>query len=139
MAINHDIEVLMKEVDDEFSPSLSSRMIISEYIAKLVNNATIFSVYEHGCLTAFAAMYCNDFTTKTGFLAMIAVGKNSRGKGLGFNLLQMCVQHLKKLGFVTFKLEVYKNNKNAIAQYSRFGFDVIDETDTSIFMALSVA
>jgi len=139
MKIASEIELFLYDIDNDFSPPLSSRMNIANYAAKIIEKATIFSINDQGRLNAFVAVYCNDTDRKFAYLTIMAVGKQYRGKGIAFILLRTCIEYLKMLNFNYLKLEVYKNNPRAIAIYKNFGFEIIDENNTSFFMRLSIS
>ncbi|HRY48632.1 MAG TPA: GNAT family N-acetyltransferase [Candidatus Paceibacterota bacterium] len=138
MTIIDDIAALLQEVDDEFVPSLSSRINVGQYAEKIARKATVFCIYDEGILCAFASVYCNDTEHKRAYLTMIAVGKRYQGKKIGVNLLKSSIQHLRGIGISTLHLEVYKNNNRAIDLYKKVGFDIMDETENSYFMRLQI-
>ena len=138
MELNADLQELLDEVDDEYVPRLSSRVNLSEYVSKIVNNASVFAIYENRRLSAFAAVYCNDMSNKSAYLTMIAVRKGCRGRGLALSLLKSSLQYLRGLQFSLLKLEVYKNNSRAFGIYRKLGFEIIDESSSSLFMQVRI-
>lgn len=55
----------------------------------------------------------------------IAVAPNSRGRGIGSQLLEHLVGHARAAGARRLQLEVKAGNDEAIALYRRFGFEVL--------------
>jgi ribosomal-protein-alanine N-acetyltransferase len=136
MPFNNRIIGLLSELSEEFNPPLSSVVDISSYTLKIVNNAKIISFHERGELIAFIAFYCNDMNDKIGYMSMLAVAKEMRGKGLAINLITSSIDVLKNEGFKIYRLEVYKSNIKAITLYERFGFAIISELIFSYVMEL---
>lgn len=136
MPFSNRIIGLLSELSEEFNPPLSSVVDISSYTLKIVNNAKIISFHERGELIAFIAFYCNDMNDKIGYMSMLAVAKEMRGKGLAINLITSSIDVLKNEGFKIYRLEVYKSNIKAITLYERFGFAIISELIFSYVMEL---
>jgi ribosomal protein S18 acetylase RimI-like enzyme len=136
MGLKTEIESLLKQIDNDFVPSLSTRLVINEYAEKIQKNATIFSTHQGGELQAFIAVYCNDRSSLTAFMTILAVAQKHRNSGLASNLIESSIRFLKKLGFKTYRLEVYKSNTSAIKLYEKFNFMKVAETNTSIYLEL---
>lgn len=128
------LKKLLTEIDNEFTPRLSSRVNIDDYIIKISKNSTIIPIYDNGNLNAFIAFYCNDYKNRVAYLTMLAVGKDERNKGLGRLLVTTAIEYLKKIEFKYFRLEVSALNKKAIGVYSKSGFKVYEEKQGSYFM-----
>ena len=136
MQFTSELEFLLKEIDADFDPPLSSSLNLAEYAEKIYKNATIFSVHEAGKLVASMAVYSNDPNRQIAFGTMLAVAKSHRVYGLGPNLIKTTVDYLKKKSFKSFKLEIYKTNPRVINLYKRFKFNVVGETSSSVFVEL---
>ncbi|MBS1745657.1 MAG: GNAT family N-acetyltransferase [Bacteroidetes bacterium] len=128
------IKQLLHEVDYEFNPNLSSRLVMDDYVEKIIFHSMIVPVYENGALNAFISFYCNDYKNLSAFLSMIVVKSHCRGKGLAKSLIEFAIGYLKNNGFKNLKLEVDKKNGKAITLYKEFGFIVINETGNSFLM-----
>ncbi|CAM4159671.1 GNAT family N-acetyltransferase [Roseateles saccharophilus] len=133
-----EIESLLKEVDDEFIPSLSSLVNLAEYSQKLHKNATIFSNHDRGKLVALLAVYRTDTVNKVAYCPMLAVAKTHRSYGLGASLVRSAIELLKKTEFRIFRLEVYKTNLGVLAFYKKLGFSIESETESSVFLELNL-
>lgn len=136
MKFNLEIEGLLKKIDSDFIPPLSSSVNLADYSNKLYENATIFSVHDKGELVAMMAVYCNDVINHIAYGTMLAVAKTHRIYGLGPNLIKTTVDYLKKSGFKIFELEIYKTNPRVVVLYKRLGFSIKSETDTSFYLQL---
>jgi ribosomal protein S18 acetylase RimI-like enzyme len=129
-----DVQSILSEIDDEFSPKLTSHLDLAAYAEKITRLSTVFSIHERGYCRAFAAVYCNDCERRVAYMTMIAVRKDCRGRGLSNTLLTAVVCHLESIGFLCLQLEVYKSNPRAIAMYGRHAFQVVGETDLSLVL-----
>lgn len=136
MQVTSELESLLKEIDVDFDPPLSSSTNLAEYAKKIYENATIFSVHEDGKLVAAAAVYCNHPDRQTAFVTMLAVVAGHRSHGLGSNLIKTTIAYLSKRSFKFLKLEIYKTNLKAIQFYKNLDFVLVGETDSSVFVEL---
>ena len=59
---------------------------------------------------------------KRGYIAMLAVDKSYRGKGLGSSLVSKIIDQMKILECDEIALEAEHNNTGALALYTRLGF-----------------
>lgn len=125
---------LMKQVDKEFSPSLSEKIDIESYVNKIIDHAVLFQILERGVLVGFLALYCNDTSCKVAYVTMVAIDKACRGKGLATSLIHIAIKYAKRAGFEKLSLEVYKSNHSALQLYKKLGFCVALENDESYLL-----
>lgn len=111
---------------------------IMKYAEKIIKNASLISVQREDKLVAFIAYYDNDKKRDTAFLTMLAVKKTSRELSYGKKLLEFSVENLKNLGFKKYRLEVKKDNENAIHLYKKSGFLIESEKDDHYVMAMDL-
>ena len=95
------------------------------YIEKILNFAILVTYHSQGQLAGFIAYYCNDLDNKIAFLTLLCVRPEFVGKGIGQYLLNCSIEDVKNKGFVSFQLEVNKDNQPAFHLYKRAGFEVI--------------
>ena len=62
-------------------------------------------------------------------LSKLYVLERFYGKGVGFGLMNVAEEEVRKNGFKEFNLEVYINNARAIAFYKRQGYTSIGNVD----------
>ena len=139
MSLELQIKELLEDIGEDFIPPLSDTLNIEEYSKKMSHKSTIFSVYDEGKLVAFMSVYCNDLENKIAYGTMLAVVKTHRVYGLGPNLIKTTVDFLKKKSFKVFRLEIYKSNPRVITLYKRLKFQIVQETENSVFVELSLA
>ena len=107
---------------------------VAEYIEKVCRFARVLIACKDGGLVGFIAFYANDFCTGTAYVTQFLIDEKYRKKGVGRCLLSKCEEECKKNAFGVIKLEVKKDNKNAIAFYGNCGFVVDVEKEKSIYM-----
>lgn len=133
-----DLLKIHVDCDDDFIPRLSSRVNVSEYCKKLLDNAEIIGIYVNHNLVGVVAMYCNNIISKEAFISSICISKNFRGLGYGKILLKEALSMAKSKKFTKVLLEVGKNNFPAISLYTRFGFYKIKEGISTIYMQCDI-
>ncbi len=61
-------------------------------------------------------------------IGLIAVDKNSRGQGIGRDLINYAINYAALNGYMTIKVATQEDNKPAVALYRKLGFELIDLT-----------
>lgn len=82
---------------------------------------------ENNKLVAIAAVDLSDHGDENKWITVIEVFDNYKGYGLGKQLLDYCVKHLKGDA-----LGVYKDNQVAIEMYKKYGFKISKESQEEI-------
>lgn len=111
--------------DYDFYPRLSERVNIENYSEKLHSKAVLTIAEDNGSIAGLAAFYANNHSEKKGYLSLISVDKNHRGKGIGRKLMEIMHGYLHKIGFRQILLEVYNQNHTAIQLYKKYGYKEI--------------
>lgn len=88
------------------------------------SNFTGFVVEENGEVVGYIGAQS---LLDEGEILLVAVDKNSRGKGYGKRLVETVMQNFKSNGVEKLFLEVRKSNAVAISCYERCGFEKIAE------------
>lgn len=128
---------LVKEFEKLLMPSLSQRGVdIDAYTEKILQYGNLYSLSnDKNESMGLSAAYMNDHTEKTAYLTMLAVKNNYRGCGVGKRLLFVAEEEARKCGMECCRLEVRKNNMNAIGFYKAHGYIIIGEaSQTSYYM-----
>jgi len=126
---NHqEIFNLLKILDDDFYPSLSSIVELDAWSKKLFNNAYNLIVInpenKEISIIAMLSFYCNDEEKQYSFIPIIGVLKEYRSKGLSKLLLSECLKILKQKGFKELGIRTWSGNL-AYNIYKSFGFKEI--------------
>ncbi len=108
----------LREVDEYFIPSLSSRVNIDEYAIKLSLNAHTLFLKQGLNDVASASVYCNK---RDAYLSSIAVKKEFFHQGLGSRLMQETMDHCRREKCRCLRLQVFNNNEKSIDFYTRCG------------------
>lgn len=118
----------LKRLDDSFSPALSSYVDLEKFSKKLTDNALIYTVNaSNNQFAGLFAAYINDIETKITYLTSIAILKQYQGLGYAQLLMNKLVEESQTAGMIGIKLEVYKDNEQAIRFYKRNNFIEITE------------
>jgi len=118
----HKLIEFLCGIDREITPSISSRTTIKEYIQKIINNGIILVAMHGDSLLGLCGFYCNDHTSKTAFLTIIAVSPFCRGKGIASSLLTEAIAYSQARGMHTMRLETSPDNVTAQSLYKKNGF-----------------
>lgn len=114
-------------------PGLKLRIdSLENYIKKLSTNAIVIEGRLENESIAFAAIYNNDKYSLTGYIALIGVKKEFRGKAYGMKLLNYCLEQMKHSGMKQVKLEVDDDNTCAIRFYQQNGFTISEKDRKSV-------
>ncbi|EMH4150016.1 MULTISPECIES: GNAT family N-acetyltransferase [Morganellaceae] len=115
------LEKFIHNTDNEFTPSLSSRINISIYAKKLAANSVIFAIKEGDIIIGLVACYANDFIEKKAYIPYIAIDKKYRGYGYSKLLLDSIIDYLNQNEFKLLSLTVRKNSA-AYNLYKKYNF-----------------
>lgn len=114
----------LNEIDAIMIPTLSERVCILDYAAKLANLAeTLYIVYKH-CDIASCSVYCN---SQIAFISSIAVKQEFLGQGIGTALMEEVKRHVRAKHCESIQLEVYAQNSVALKYYIKNGYVVLAE------------
>lgn len=134
-----EVEALLRRAHEEALPSFPPPIDFSAYAKKVTGHARIAGLRADGTLVAFLAFYCNDPERRLAYMSMLLVRSDYRGRGLARRLVQQSLDYLTQAGFIVYRLEVGKDNREAIALYKAMGFtETGQEKEASLFMERSV-
>lgn len=122
--------------DLNFVPPLSSRVEISAYAAKIASSAIRCEAWSQDSLIGLVAAYCNDQNSRIGYITSVSVSSEWTGKGIATRLMQQCIAQAALSGMSLIKLEVARDNTQAISLYKKLGFCIDQATTPSLTMTL---
>lgn len=128
----------LMECDNLFIPPLSETINLDQYSSKLRTNAETFEVWAKEQLISLVAVYLNDFESKVGFITNVSTSPEYTGNGLAQNLLRNCIDHAKKLHFISLMLQVHCENTLAIKLYKKINFVEVGLKASQITMSLDL-
>lgn len=142
---NEDLSSLLqylKRIDQDFTPPLSSRVVLEDYANKLINRAEIFAYKDiDNSIKGFIAFYTN-IDEKSAYITLLSIDKNQRGNGLARNLVQSCVDFCKLKHLNSIELEVSLANSSVIKIYEDIGFVLnttkLNPDKTKTYMVLTL-
>src|SRR5690606_4291141 len=108
------IKNFLDEIDNDFKPSLSSKVSLETYAEKLNSNAFFILAILKKEVVGLAAFYANDVLKKETYLPIIGVRKKFRGKGIADKMIKILVSFLLEEGFEKLSLETWQGSP---AQY----------------------
>ena len=123
--MEYDIYNFLLEVDKDFPTPLSNKVNLEEYADKLQRCAVIFKATCGTTIMGMVAMYCNDTTSKSAYIPLVATKKDYRGLGIGKSLIGGAVCFARKKGLK--KIGIHTENPNALKLYASLGFKLIDD------------
>lgn len=117
------IESHLRECDERFHFSLSTRVNIGDYSRKLASLADRLEAWHEGRLVGLVAVYLNNLATRNGFLSSVSVSDDFEGKGLASELIRRSIQLALDKGCEMLELEVSENDQHTKVFYLKHGFE----------------
>lgn len=121
-AVENDIFAHLQECTDNFSPPLNKRVNIKEYSQKIFDKSMTFEAWKNQILVGLIAAYLNESSGRSVYITNVSVMKDFMGLGIASTLLSECIEYARKKNRKEIKLEVGKENIQAISLYRKFGF-----------------
>ena len=125
----------LRFLENVYSPPLSKRIPnYNQYINKLENSAFNYGAFFKDEIVGFISFYANNTVSKEAYITQLVVKQAKQKMGIGKALIILCKEEAKNAGMETLRLEVRKNNGNAICFYKKMGFQFEDEKEESIYI-----
>lgn len=128
----------LRACNDVFMPPLSDRINVDDYASKIAGRAQRFEVWVNCELVGLVAAYCNDLERRTAFITSVSVLPKWQGQGIASRLMEICVGHVRSLGFKRIELEVEGSNAAAVTLYMKHGFTKNGSNSSSKNMILDL-
>jgi ribosomal protein S18 acetylase RimI-like enzyme len=129
----------LREVDECFIPSLSTKVDIEAYAEKISRNADTIEAWQGNHLVGVVAVYLNDADRITAYITNVSVAPSLCGSGVADKMMYECFDLAENRGFQEIILEVNIDNQRAINFYIKNGFVEDRRTPESIFMVYNLA
>jgi ribosomal protein S18 acetylase RimI-like enzyme len=134
------------EVNNYFIPTLSHRILnksdgvtdFSEYSKKVLKLAKCLVILENNQINGIVIIYTNDSINKKSYIPILAVKKESQGKGYSKKLMGKAIEKARLEGMKEVIVKTWSENKIAIKIYERLGFSVIEERGNGISLKLKI-
>ncbi len=116
-----DIVNLIYDFKSVFPSIAKSQQTVNKYAEKFSKFAKIVEVIFDGEIAGMAVYYANDFETRTGYISLIGLKKEFRGKYIGKNLIKFVFEDMRAHEMNYIRLECADANKNAYKFYCNMG------------------
>lgn len=117
------------EVNNDFSPKLSERVNLKDWVKKMSDNATTFEVWDNDKLIAMIVAYINDYQTKQAYVTLVCCKKEYRRRGIIENMFKRVFEYCINKSFETIVLKTDINNIPAINLYKKLNFVETEDTN----------
>ncbi len=107
------------------------------YFEKLARHADLIVHQDNTGILGYVFFYCNAVDKKASYITLIGTSAQSRGKGVGYGLLQNVLNISKQRGFSCCQLEVRKENTRAFDFYRQIGFAVEEDRGEKYLMSIA--
>ncbi|EIX7372134.1 GNAT family N-acetyltransferase [Citrobacter freundii] len=118
-----------------FTPPLSQRVALHEYITKLLEKARNYILLVDEQIACAVSCYVNG--NEYAFITMVLTDHRFKGKGYAKILLNHVLADISKSGYYEVRLEVNKENKAAISLYKNLGFFIL-ETNKDVYHIMTL-
>ncbi|MEO9111999.1 MAG: GNAT family N-acetyltransferase [Lacunisphaera sp.] len=119
----HSLEDFLGRTNAWVLRPLTERVALPDFAAKLLRNGVVLLALDRELgECGIVALYCNDQIDRVGFITLLGVHPQCRGRGLGHLLLQRAVSEMRAQGMTRVRLQVAADNCRAIAFYLSHGF-----------------
>ena len=127
---------LLIRYDDSAVRTISSRTgDLKQYAKKLFQYAENFVLSDGDKEIGFVSFYGNDDVDQMIYLTIIAISPQFKGHGFGTAVLNYLEKFGREHNRKKIKLEVDKDNTNAVCFYRKNGFQITEEASAeSVFM-----
>lgn len=109
----------LKDIDEDFTPCLSSKVNLSEYIVKIHNHAELI-VDQAVSLRGLVILYCNDVVNFKAYITLVGVRREFRGMGIARKMMVEAIQKAQDNGMKV--IGIHSNNPIALNLYKTLGF-----------------
>jgi len=116
-----DVHAHLTRCDADFTPSLSARLDLRDYAAKLAERAALFEAWDGGRLVGLVAAYVTPGAPEA-FISNVSVVSELRGHGVASALVADCIDRARGSGAATLTLEVATADRTAGRFYEKLGF-----------------
>jgi len=128
----------LRACDNMFVPPLSGRVDIDSYAKKIADKSIRFEGWVEGELVGLVAVYCNDGAAPFAYITSVSVLPQWGGRGIASQLVECCIDHVRKLGVMQIELEVDEKNHAAGNLYKKHGFTIKKKDAYSAIMCLTM-
>ena len=129
------VEKVIENLEKNLYVTLTQRNVnIAEYVKKLCSKGINLLLKDsQGRVIGIACGYMNDKTENCAYISLIIIDKQYQHLHMGTTLIEKFETMAVSQGMRMIKLEVNKENENAIRFYLAHGFEVCEDKDSNSF------
>lgn len=120
----------LHEVDADFPIPLSQKVDLNAWAARVLKSGFAFAAVQEGHIVGVAAGYANDVAWRKGFLSVLAVASDARGRGIGETLVAKFEREAALRGMERISLTTHLSNIAARRLYSRMNYTTDNKLDS---------
>lgn len=109
----------LKDIDEDFTPYLSSKVVLSEYVEKIQKHAELI-VDQTAELRGLVVLYCNDVVKLKAYISLVGVRSEFRGMGIARKMMVEAINKAQNNGMKV--IGIHSNNEIALKLYKSLGF-----------------
>lgn len=118
-----ELQAFLREQADDAFPDLKEEQRLNKLAKKWHTYADFCSCRDdEGHLAGMIAFYANGKGAKFGYISHVYVVPRFRGKGVFKSMLHVVENEVRLKGYDEIRLEVHKDNSNALIVYEKNGF-----------------
>jgi ribosomal protein S18 acetylase RimI-like enzyme len=92
--------IFLLQVDHYFSPPLSSKVNLEEYVEKIAHQAKLVIRYSKDReIIGLTVLYCNDTKDLKAYVSLVAVAKDHRSRGYARDMMQEVLGYVRSTDF----------------------------------------
>lgn len=122
---NDELYEYLVNHDNDFPIPVSLKTNLSDYSDKLKKYGNIIYAIRENKIIGIIGYYDNNTTEKIGFISILSVDKDYRGRGIAKTLVQKVIDELYKKNFKFCDVPTHDSNIIARKLYESKGFDEI--------------
>lgn len=122
-----DLLKFLHEINQDFFPSLDSKVDLQEYATKIQEQASVIIETDRSGICGLVVFYCNNQETKLAYISLVGVSTRARSQGIASRLVKSVCDYIKTQEFST--IGIHSNNPSAIRIYQQLGFCIIVDED----------
>ena len=123
-----EISYHLQSCDNQFFPTLSSRVVINDYAIKIREFAKTFEAYSGAELVGLVAVYENQHLHEA-FVTSVSTKESFWNMGIATHLISLMIDYFSLTEISRIELEVSTNAVGAMNLYLNSGFCQIGEDD----------
>lgn len=128
---------LLYEFDDVFPHNKEKIDDYRSWASKINEKGFAVTLDDQDKIVGMAVFYANDIANRKGYISLIGLKPDYRGRGLGAAFLNDIIFEMKKEGMTSVSLEVDNDNQSALSFYFKCDFAIDKERENTKLLSLT--